>query len=460
MKTPGRHETSVHQRTDSIEEEENLDDFLIDIEDKQEMTDLNASNGRPSSSIGGKSVVIMMESPLTPNLADTETSDGSNGTLSPISPSGHTMRETKFIDGETKFLGDIEEEQGSLRLMDLTDTPNSPAAIPDTETTHKQREEEIKDVLKSGQVVKPRKLPEIRRRSNKQSNSSSTTSTQISKTPKTRETPKTPKTPKSPKNPKTPSPGETPPETPSSSKFPNGDGDNNFIITIKDKRFLTAEAAKSFMRDLDLPEVSDKDAARQKTTDKANAGEEGSSSTLENEEDPEAITVVKTPTPPPAIGLSKLIDTFELNGFLTPGDVKVFMEDLELPLFTDRVLQRKMRAVGASPRGFEDLNDFFAFVQNECQDVEKNPRDSFRAFDEKNNGSIEEFQLKRIFREMGDPMHDDDVDSSMAIAELYKDGAINFGKVLKDFEKQYDPAKEGENSRNSDKIKFIKSCWI
>lgn len=144
------------------------------------------------------------------------------------------------------------------------------------------------------------------------------------------------------------------------------------------------------------------------------------------------------------VGISYLLNKYDLKKFLTPDDVKVFMKDLALPLFTDAELHQKMRAVGASARGFEKLNDFFAFIQKECKNVE-NPLDAFRVFDRKEGGFIDEYQMRKILTDMGEGLQAEDIDKCIEMADLYGDGAINYEKVLSQVEEfQYDPLKARE----------------
>ncbi|KAL0215742.1 hypothetical protein P9112_007926 [Eukaryota sp. TZLM1-RC] len=118
-------------------------------------------------------------------------------------------------------------------------------------------------------------------------------------------------------------------------------------------------------------------------------------------------------------------------------------------LFDAKELKVAMRALGFEPqkdeirriladvdregKGVIDFNDFLAIMTEKISS--RNPREemlkAFRLFDDDNTGKITFKNLKRVARELGEQMADEEIEEMIQEADLDGDGAVSLDEFMR-----------------------------
>ncbi|CAG5120389.1 unnamed protein product, partial [Candidula unifasciata] len=95
-----------------------------------------------------------------------------------------------------------------------------------------------------------------------------------------------------------------------------------------------------------------------------------------------------------------------------------------------------MRELDKNCNGKVEFREFKAFVQEEMrksenpQEQEKAIRLAFKVFDENDDNLIEEEQLKKAMKNLGEPLSDQELDDMLKLAERNEDGKINYEEFI------------------------------
>ncbi|KAL0227840.1 hypothetical protein RCL1_003983 [Eukaryota sp. TZLM3-RCL] len=96
-------------------------------------------------------------------------------------------------------------------------------------------------------------------------------------------------------------------------------------------------------------------------------------------------------------------------------------------------IRRILSEVDKEGKGVIDFNDFLTIMTEKISS--RNPREemlkAFRLFDDDNTGSISFKNLKRVARELGEQMADEEIEEMIQEADLDGDGVVSLEEFMR-----------------------------
>ncbi|KAL0234925.1 hypothetical protein GEMRC1_001507 [Eukaryota sp. GEM-RC1] len=120
------------------------------------------------------------------------------------------------------------------------------------------------------------------------------------------------------------------------------------------------------------------------------------------------------------------------SGTIDSKELKVAMRALGFEPQKDEI-RRLLAEVDKEGKGVIDFNDFLTIMTEKISS--RNPREemlkAFRLFDDDNTGKISFKNLKRVARELGEQMADEEIEEMIQEADLDGDGEVSLEEFMR-----------------------------
>ncbi|CAG9863725.1 unnamed protein product [Phyllotreta striolata] len=126
------------------------------------------------------------------------------------------------------------------------------------------------------------------------------------------------------------------------------------------------------------------------------------------------------------------------DGRVTPGELKIMLNNLGIDLSLEKA-EEIIRTASHSGSDLIDQNDFLSFVkliQQACpgdgdEDLSSDLKAAFEVFDNDRDGFITKEELKTAMEMIGEAVTDEQLDQVIRMADIDKDGRINYEEFVK-----------------------------
>jgi len=114
------------------------------------------------------------------------------------------------------------------------------------------------------------------------------------------------------------------------------------------------------------------------------------------------------------------------DGQISPEEVQITMKNLGFQKTLSQI-EQIMSRVDTDKNGVIDFTEFVALMQLQRNETNELKR-AFDVFDKDRNGEINADEIKEIFRDMGHPMTDEEIDFLFSFIDENQDGVIDFNE--------------------------------